>query len=362
MAEPVAGADLGAAGFVAGLRRRGVAVTTGQALALVEGLAATGGTRAREVARATLATSPADVAVIDAALTPPTSSAPRDASRPGGTGGDREAFGDEQASDAPGRGRFSAVEVLRTRDLATCSDEERAEIRRLLASLRLVGPRRPARRWSPAGTHRSVDLRATARSAVRTSGELARLRHRARPDRRRRVVLLLDVSGSMAPYARTMLHLAYAGARSPGAVEVFALGTRLTRLTRHLSSRDADRALASAVAAAPDWGGGTRLAPNLRVLLDDPTTNGTVRGAVVVMMSDGLDRGDAEDLGRQTARLARLAHRLVWANPLRAAAGYQPTATGMAAALPHVDAFVDGHSLDAFEQLAEIVSRDTRPR
>ena len=137
---------------------------------------------------------------------------------------------------------------------------------------------------------------------------------------------------------------------------MFALGTRLTRLTRHLSSRDPDCAFAAAVTAAPDWGGGTRLGPNVRSLLADPTTNGLVRGAVVVVVSDGLDRGDPDELSTQMARLARHAHRLIWVNPLRAGPGYEPVAVGMRAALPYVDAFVDGHSLDALENLAEIVA------
>jgi uncharacterized protein with von Willebrand factor type A (vWA) domain len=186
-----------------------------------------------------------------------------------------------------------------------------------------------------------------------------------RRERPRRVVLLLDVSGSMEPYARTALQFAYTGANAAGrGVEAFALGTQLTRLTRQLRGRDPDAAFVAATRAASDWGGGTRLGANLAGLLDDPTTNGLVRGAVVVMLSDGLDRGDPEELARQMARLARLAHRIVWVNPRRAGEGYEPLAEGMAAALPFVDDFVDGHSLGSFEALSDLAagrSRRVRP-
>jgi uncharacterized protein len=200
------------------------------------------------------------------------------------------------------------------------------------------------------------------RAALRTDGEAVRRHHRAPGARPRRVVLLCDVSGSMEPYARALLRflqVAAAGRRTP--VEAFTLGTRLTRVTKELSDRDPDAALARAAAAVEDWSGGTRLGDSLRRFNDEWGVRGMARGAVVVVLSDGWDRGDPVELGDEMARLARVAHRVVWVNPLKASPGYQPLARGMAAALPHVDEFVEGHSLDALEDLARIVGGE-RPR
>ena len=175
-------------------------------------------------------------------------------------------------------------------------------------------------------------------------------------ERRRRLVLLLDVSGSMEPYARALvrfLHAAMVGRRD---VEAFALGTRLTRLTRELSPRDPDAALARAAEAVTDWSGGTRLGDGLRSFNDRWGVPGVARGAIVVVLSDGWDRGQPEVLGEQMARLQRVAHRVVWVNPLKASPGYAPLAGGMAAALPHVDRFVEGHSLDSLRELALVLS------
>ncbi|WP_320782333.1 vWA domain-containing protein, partial [Streptomyces sp. CRN 30] len=205
-----------------------------------------------------------------------------------------------------------------------------------------------------------VDPRRTVRRLLRQGGEPVRLRHRARTVRPRRLVLLVDISGSMAPYADALLRFAHAAARSTPA-EVFTVGTRLTRVTRQLTHRDADRALAAVWAAVPDWRGGTRLGPLLREFLDRWGQRGTARGAVVVLLSDGWERGDPELLAAQMLRLRRLAHRVVWANPLKARPGYAPLAAGMAAALPHLDAFVSGHSLSALEHLAAEIRAPSRP-
>jgi uncharacterized protein with von Willebrand factor type A (vWA) domain len=172
-------------------------------------------------------------------------------------------------------------------------------------------------------------------------------------------VLLLDVSGSMQPYARTLArfgHAAVAGRRA-GQVEVFALGTRLTRITRELRTHDPDAALARAAAAVADWDGGTRLGDGLRAFNDRWGVRGLARGAVVVVLSDGWDRGDPDVLAAEVARLRRVAHRLVWVNPLKASAGYAPVARGMAAALPHLDEFVEGHSVNALRDLVEVLAR-----
>jgi uncharacterized protein len=174
-------------------------------------------------------------------------------------------------------------------------------------------------------------------------------------------VLLCDVSGSMEPYARAMVRFLQAAVVGGGRVEAFALGTRLTRITRELSSRDPEAALAAAAAAVRDWSGGTRLGAGLREFNDRWGVPGMARGAVVVILSDGWDRGDVAQLGEQMARLRRVAHRVVWVNPLKASPGFAPTAAGMAAALPYVDELVEGHSLAALERVAAVIGGG-RPR
>ncbi|MFD0686985.1 vWA domain-containing protein [Actinomadura fibrosa] len=254
----------------------------------------------------------------------------------------------------------SAAEVLRDRDVARLGPDERAEVARLIALLDAGAERRRSRRFAPAPAGR-LDPGATVREALRRGGEPALLRHRAHRTRPRRVVLIVDVSGSMSAYADALLRFAHAAARSGGpSVEVFSAGTRLTRLTRELRHRDADAAMAAASAAIPDWSGGTRLGAELKEFLDRFGQRGLARGAIVVIASDGWERGDAALLGEQMARLRRLAHRVVWANPHKARPGYAPLTAGMAAALPHVDDFTSGHSLAALEELARLVAGAAR--
>ncbi|MFJ8196666.1 VWA domain-containing protein [Streptomyces sp. NPDC096152] len=249
-----------------------------------------------------------------------------------------------------------SAEVLRHRDVAGLDDAERAQVRRLLAAFALRGrPRRTARRRP--SRRGDVDPHRTVRELLRRGGEPARLRRQARAERPRRVVLLVDISGSMAPYADALLRFAHAAARG-GRAEVFTIGTRLTRVTRELSHRDPDLAMAAVAEAVPDWRGGTRLGELLREFLDRWGQRGMARGAVVVLLSDGWERGDPELLAAQMRRLHRLAYRVIWANPRKARPGYAPLAAGMAAALPSVDAFVEGHSLAALEHLAAVVRGD----
>ncbi len=272
---------------------------------------------------------------------------------PGGDGG--EELPRESVTAAA-----SSVEQLRHRDVSTLTAAEREELRRLLARLSLPGERRTSRRLRPAHRGR-VDGGRTLRAWLSAGGEPARLRHRAPVSRPRRVVLLVDVSGSMEGYADALLRFAHAASRPGGrargrdTTEVFALGTRLTRVTREMALRDPDTAMAAVAEALVDAGGGTRLGELLKQFLDAWGQRGTARGAVVVILSDGWERGDAALLGEQVARLQRLAHRVVWSNPRKAAPGYAPLAAGMAAALPHVDDFVEGHSLGALEHLADVV-------
>jgi uncharacterized protein with von Willebrand factor type A (vWA) domain len=251
----------------------------------------------------------------------------------------------------------SGAEVLRNRDVAHLSPGEREELRQLFALLRPGTPTRPSRRRRPA-RRGAVDVPRTVRHTLRRGGETTRLeRHRPRT-KPRRVVLLLDVSGSMSPYADTLLRFAHATVRRhPASTEVFTMGTRLTRLTRPMRLADADKALAAAGQAIPDWSGGTRLGEVLKAFLDRWGQRGTARRAVVAVFSDGWERGDAGLLGDQMARLSRLAHLVVWVNPHKGRDGFAPLTAGMQAALPHVDDFVAGHSLATLEHLVEVMRR-----
>ncbi|WP_084713427.1 vWA domain-containing protein [Streptacidiphilus rugosus] len=261
------------------------------------------------------------------------------------------------AADRPMPAAASATEMLRHRDIATLTDGERAQLRRLLAALALGGePRRTARR-RPARRGR-VDAGRTTRELLRHRGEPVRLLRRERVRKPRRVVLLVDVSGSMAPYADALLRFAHAarvGAATATRTEVFTLGTRLTRVTTALTHRHPDLAMAALSRTVPDWSGGTRLGETLRAFLDQWGRPGLARGAVVVLLSDGWERADPALLAAQMRRLHRLTHRVVWANPRKGRTGYAPLAGGMAAALPSVDVFVEGHSLAALEHLAAVV-------
>jgi uncharacterized protein with von Willebrand factor type A (vWA) domain len=252
--------------------------------------------------------------------------------------------------------RWSDRELLRAKDFATCTAAELDEAHRLMADLKVAGARRTSRRLrATTGRRGVVDLRSTTRRALRTGGEPLLVMHRVRGDRVRRLVLLCDVSGSMEPYARALVRFAHTAVAGRTHVEVFTLGTRCTRITRQLRSRDPDAAMRAAAAAVDDWSGGTRLGEGLRRFNDGWGVRGTARGATVVILSDGWDRGDPAVLGEQVQRLQRVAHRLIWVNPLKASPGFAPVARGMAAALPHIDELVEGHSLASLESLAALI-------
>jgi uncharacterized protein len=260
--------------------------------------------------------------------------------------------------------RWSRQEVLRHKDFAAYTADEFEEARRLMADLRLHGALRRSRRRRPSRKSQGrPDLRRTVRRSLRSGGEPIRRAFSEAGKRPRRIVLICDVSGSMEPYSRGLvrfLHAAVVGrARSSGGsrIEAFALGTRLTRITRELSSRDPDAALAKAARSVPDWSGGTRLGEGLRAFNDQWGVRGMARGSIVVILSDGWDRGDPEVLAEQMQRLHRVAYRTVWVNPLKASPGYAPLAAGMAAALPFVDEFVEGHSIDSLRTLATVISQ-----
>jgi uncharacterized protein with von Willebrand factor type A (vWA) domain len=275
-------------------------------------------------------------------------------SLPGDDGGDGEAVREALLA------AVSPEERLRHTSFAELSADELVGVRRLVRDLVLATPQRRSRRTRPSARRGDrLDLRRTVRAAHRTGGDPARLVFATRRTQPRRLVLLCDVSGSMEPYTRVYLSLlqgAAAGARA----EAFVFATRLTRLTRQLSVRDPDTALARAGAASTDWSGGTRLAQGIAGFVADHGRRGLARGAVVVVLSDGWALDEPEDVARAMARLRRLAHRIVWVNPRRAAPGYAPLVGGMAAALPYVDAFVSGHSLAALEQVVAAVAEDRR--
>jgi uncharacterized protein len=269
------------------------------------------------------------------------------------------AEGAGEPGETPVRASASTVEALRHKDVTRLSAGEKEALHRALAAFRLPGADRPSRRRRPTPHHGPVDPRRTIRELLRSGGEPVRPRYARRTTRPRPVVLLVDVSGSMSAYADALLRFAHAATRRRGArTEVFTLGTRLTRVTREMAGPDADRALLAVGEAVPDWAGGTRLGVLLREFLDRWGQRGAARGAVVVILSDGWERDDPALLGAQMARLRRLAHRIVWANPRKARPGFAPLAGGLAAALPHVDDFVSGHSLAALEELARVVVGD----
>jgi uncharacterized protein len=251
----------------------------------------------------------------------------------------------------------STAEVLRHRDVASLSPVDRAEVTRLFSTLR---PRMPLRTSSRRRRSRAGDLdaRRTMREELRRGGEAVRLMYRDRSTKPRRVVVVIDVSGSMGPYADSLLrwaHVVTSADRSR--TEVFTIGTRLTRVTRAMRMRDGEAAVEAAGAAVPDWSGGTRLGEALKAFLDRWGQRGVARGAVVVVMSDGWERGDCRLLGEQMCRLHRLAQRVVWVNPHRGKAGYAPVQSGMVAALPYVDDFIAGHSMAAFEEALDVIAR-----
>jgi uncharacterized protein len=360
-------------GFARALRDSGVAVPVGSTATFVRAVDAVGPSERSSLywsGRATLVTRPEDIPTFDRVFEVfwdadgPSSSIALKSSVTLVLDDESIDDGDEPdpAEDLSEREvvtvRFSPHEVLRAKDFARYSADELDEARRLMADVELVGELRPTRRHRRShARHGRPDVRRTVQGALRTGGETVRLRRVERDRRPRRVVLLCDVSGSMEPYSRALLRFAQAAVAGRSRVEAFALGTRLTRLTRELSSRDPDAALAAAAAAVVDWSGGTRLGEGLARFNQTWGVRGMARGAVVVILSDGWDRGDPEELATQMARLRRVAHRVVWVNPLKASPDYEPLARGMAAALPYLDEFVEGHSLGSLEELAEVIRR-----
>jgi len=256
--------------------------------------------------------------------------------------------------------RFSSIETLRDKDFAAYSESELREAEQFMTSLRLAGP--PKRSLRLQQSNRSggrQDIRRTMRAALQNDREPIERFWREPSTRLRRLVVLLDVSGSMEPYARALLRFMHAAVVGRQRVEAFTLGTRLTRITKELANRDPDRALARTSAQVSDWSGGTRLGECLQNFNDNWGVGGMARGAIFVILSDGWDRGDPQALAAQMARLKRVAFRVIWVNPLKVSPDYAPLARGMAAAMPYIDDFVEGHSLEALRELTEVISRES---
>ena len=369
--------EIMATAFARVLRGLGLSVPIGCVLTFAEALAAVGLHRRDGVywaARSTLVRRPEDLPVFDRAFAvfwdarhgadmidvaeepQRITIAMDDEDDDGDDGSDDES---PEADDDPTiQLRFSATEVLRNKDFGAYSDDELRLAQQLMSQLRFAGPPRRSLRLTPARRqqHHHPDLRRTVRASLRAGGEPMQRHWREPGERLRRMVLLLDVSGSMEPYARALLRFVQAAVAGRQRVEAFAMGTRLTRVTKELSSRDPDRALRLASNRVSDWSGGTRLGECLRRFNDEWGVRGMARGAIVIVLSDGWDRGDPQLLADQMRRLQRITHDLIWVNPLKVTPGYAPLARGMAAALPYVDHFVEGHSVAAMEELARVIS------
>lgn len=269
--------------------------------------------------------------------------------------GDTDADSDGNDDDEPAL-QFSRSERLHDKDFGDFDDAELAEAEHVMAALQVRPARRRSNRRRRSRRGDTPDLRRTVRAAMRRAGEPIELATTEPGDKTRRLVLLLDISGSMERYARVLIRFAHTAVAGRGSVEVFALGTRLTRITRQLASRDPEVAVAAAAGVVEDWSGGTRLGDSIDGFVRQWGIRGMARGAIVVVLSDGWDRGDPETMSTSMERLHRLAHKLIWVNPLKAGPGYEPTAQGMAAALPHIDEFLEGHCLRSVTALAEAIA------
>jgi len=273
--------------------------------------------------------------------------------------------GPEEDEEKPVLGWMaSGVDALKHRSFPACTPDELAALRRIMARMRLTPPRRRSRRTSTRPTARGTepDLRATVRASLRMHGEPpSRLFFQKRKTKLRPLILILDVSGSMADYSRHLLQFAHtarhAAARaSTGRVEVFCFGTRLTRITRELAHQQVDAALDEAARTVVDWDGGTRIGQSLDTFVRRWGRNGLCRGGVVVICSDGLDRGDPEVLAKAMERLDRLCHRIVWLNPHKGDdRDFRPSTLGMMVAAPHIDLLLSGHDLASLEELAGVL-------
>ncbi|HJM28052.1 MAG: VWA domain-containing protein [Acidimicrobiales bacterium] len=253
--------------------------------------------------------------------------------------------------------KYSPSEILKNKDFALYSEEELNEVYDLMKSIESIGGTRQSRRkitTSKQSVH--PNLKKMVRSSFKTGGEPIKRHFIQHGEKTRNVVFLLDISGSMDSYARALLRFIQAAVIGRRRVEAFTLGTRLTRVTKELSNRDLDVALSRASQSIPDWSGGTRIGDSLANFVNNWGQRGMGRGSTIVILSDGWDRGDSEIMTEQMGRLSRLSHQIIWMNPLKASPGYEPLAQGMAAAIPFIDHFIEGHSLESLSDLAELLT------
>ena len=366
-------------GFGRDLRRRGLNVGTGRIVTFCRAAGSLGALDREDLywaGRASLISRPEDVEAFDAAfdgwfregvrleLDLPAAGAAAGGRVTEGIaalgvegGASAHELGEDDAveDDAARRIVASAYEVLRQKSFADLTEEERARVALLIRRLAVRVPVRKTRRYRPAASGPRFDVRRTLRRSLRTQGEPFHRAWRDRGTRARPLVLILDVSGSMAPYARALVQFGFAAMAAGRTVEVFVFGTRLTRVTRTLRTKDPNRAMHEIGHRVADWEGGTRIGESLKALVDGWSQRGALRGSVAVICSDGLERGEPDLLREQMARLRRLVHRIVWVNPLKGSPRYEPLARGMAAALPSIDRFLAGHNLESLEELGRIL-------
>lgn len=358
------GLDEALLGFAEELRGRGLVLPTDRVVVMLQAVGLVDLLDRDQIAAATRATccsSPEDVVLHDAAfdhwfasqrwaVVPPR---PVEVEVPDERGGGESG----PAEPGPPREAPHHGERLRSRSLRDVDEAERDEALRLLSALRLARPERRVRRHQRGG--RRIDPAATTRALLRTGGELPVLKFHEPGVRPRRVVALVDVSGSMRPWLEANLRFGYALRQSHQA-EVFTLATRLTRVTAELSHGDVERAVRAAGAQVPDWTGGTRLADGITQLLDGWGRRGPLRGAVFVLVSDGLESGDPAGFGRAMARVSRLAHKVVWVHPRAGVEGWQPATRALVAALPWLDALVAGDSVEELEEAGRVIADPVR--
>lgn len=369
----------GVVALATALRRAGVGLGTGQVVTCQRAVTVLGAHQPAGpgdladrywAGRTTLITDPTDLPVYDRVFRQLAAAAMDDVRLPPpprprdpvevDAASDRGGGADAEAPVVVAGAVASDRERLRRRRFDRATDAEMAAIGAALQRLQVAVPQRTSRRTRP-GRRGELDLGRTLERALATDGELLDRAWRRRRTRPRRLVVLLDVSGSMAAHARALLRFAIAARRTADReasrhVEVFAFGTRLTRLSDALAGRDPDAAIAAAAERVVDWDGGTRIGASIDELVRVWGRRGVLRGAVVVVCSDGLERGDPGFLGVAVARLRRHVHRIVWVNPLAGDPRYQPSQRGMAAALPHVDVFLPGHDLASLEELSDVLA------
>jgi uncharacterized protein with von Willebrand factor type A (vWA) domain len=264
--------------------------------------------------------------------------------------------GDEREQEAEMGLVGSDIAILKGKAFAACTPDELAALRRIMTTIKLTPPKRRTRRTVRARSGHALDLRRIVRESLRLQGDPAQLMWRRRKNRLRPLILILDISGSMADYSRNLLQFAYSAKRAAGRVEVFCFGTRLTRVTRELEHRRVDQAIARAADSVFDWDGGTRIGQSLDTFVRVWGRRGLCRGGVVVICSDGLDRGDPALLATAMERLARLCHRVLWLNPHKGNnPNFVPSTLGMMVAAPHIDQILSGHDLASLQELAQLL-------